>query len=93
MMKIKTKLFLGIGFLFLMISALTIIGMVNINSLKNDTDNILSANYNSLDYCRNMLFVLDEDIKQPQVLSKLLDNLKKQQNNITESVKKKQHKY
>jgi two-component system, NtrC family, sensor histidine kinase KinB len=83
-MKIKTKLYLGIGFLFLMILALTIIGMVNINSLKNDTDNILSANYNSLDYCRNMLFVLDEDIKQPLVLSKLLDNLKKQQNNITE---------
>jgi two-component system, NtrC family, sensor histidine kinase KinB len=83
-MKIKTKLFLGIGLLFLMISALTIIGTVNIDSLKNDTDNILSANYNSLDYCRNMLFVLDEDIKQPKVLSKLLDNLKKQQNNITE---------
>lgn len=84
MIKIKTKLILGIGLLSLMISALTIIGMVNINSLKKDTDNILSANYNSLDYCRNMLFVLDKDIKQPEVFSKLLENLKKQQKNITE---------
>ena len=48
-MKIKTKLQLGIGLLFLMVLALTIIGTFNIDSLKDDTDNILKENYNTLD--------------------------------------------
>jgi len=85
MIKIKTKLLLGIGLLFLMILALTIIGTFNINSLKDDTDNILKANYNTLDYSKNMLLALDEDITKPQVLIKFLDNLEKQKNNVTET--------
>lgn len=83
-MKIKTKLVLGVGLLFFMILALTIIGTVSINSLKSDTENILTANYNTLDYCRNMLITLDDDIKQPKVFTKFITNLEKQQNNITE---------
>ena len=83
-MKIKTKLLFGIGLLFFMILALTIIGAVSIDSLKNDTENILSANYNTLDYSRNMMLALDEDIKQPQILLKFKTNLEKQKNNITE---------
>ena len=83
-MKIKTKLLLGIGLLFLMILALTIIGTFNINSLKDDTDNILKANYKTLDYSKNMLLSLDEDITQPQALARFLDNLEKQKHNVTE---------
>jgi NtrC-family two-component system sensor histidine kinase KinB len=54
-MKIKTKLTLGVGLLFLMIIIVSIVGAFNINALKNDTENILTANYNSLEYCRTIL--------------------------------------
>ncbi len=88
MIKIKTKLLLGIGLLFLMILALTVIGTVNINSLKNDTDNILNSNYNTLDYSKNMLLALDEDMTQPHVMAKFNDNLEKQKHNVTETGEK-----
>ena len=88
MIKIKTKLLLGIGLLFLMILALTVIGTFNINSLKNDTDNILNSNYNTLDYCKNMLLALDEDMTQPHVMAKFLENLEKQKHNVTETGEK-----
>ena len=48
-MKIKTKLTLGVGLLFLMIVLLSIISSVNIYKQKSDTEKILIANYNSLE--------------------------------------------
>lgn len=54
-MKIKAKLFLGVGSLFAMIVILTAIGGIYITRLSNDTKNILTANYNTLDYSRQML--------------------------------------
>ncbi len=59
-MKIKTKLTLGVGLLFLLIILLSIVGAKYINELKADTENILVANYNSLEYSRNMLVALDD---------------------------------
>ena len=59
-MKIKTKLTLGVGLLFLLIILLSIVGAKYINELKADTENILVANYNSLEYSRNMLVALEE---------------------------------
>lgn len=79
-MKIKTKLTLGVGLLFLLIIILSIVGAFNINALKQDTDNILTTNYNSLQYCRNMLHVLDKGAG----LDKFEVNLINQENNITE---------
>jgi NtrC-family two-component system sensor histidine kinase KinB len=58
-MKIKTKLTLGVGLLFLMIIIVSIVGAFNINALKNDTENILTANYNSLEYCRTILDAIE----------------------------------
>ncbi len=83
-MRIKTTLNLGVGFLFTMIILLSLVGAYYINALKNDTQNILVANYNTLDYSRNMLRALDEDIATSESINKFSDNLKKQQNNITE---------
>ncbi len=84
MMKIKTKLTLGIGLLFLFIILLVVLGTTYINVLNRDTQNILVANYNTLDYSRSMLIALDEDITNPKSFKKFSDNLIKQQNNITE---------
>jgi NtrC-family two-component system sensor histidine kinase KinB len=53
-MKIKHKLISGIGLLFFMITLLTIVGSVFIHKLSNETKNILVANYNTIDYARNM---------------------------------------
>ncbi|KOY84572.1 histidine kinase [bacterium 336/3] len=78
-MKIKTKLNLGVGLLFLLIILLGIVGVKYIHELKEDTKNILVANHNTLEYSKNMLIALDE--------KKLIDfekNLQKQEKNITE---------
>jgi hypothetical protein len=58
-MKIKTKLNAGVGLLFLMIMLLAVLGGWYINKLKRDTNNILVANYNTLEYSRNMLLALE----------------------------------
>lgn len=47
-MKIKTKLNIGVGLLFMMILLLSILSGWYINQLKKDTNNILKANYNTL---------------------------------------------
>lgn len=83
-MKIKHKLLSGIGLLFSMITLLTIVGSVFIHKLSNETKNILVANYNTIDYARNMLIALNN----PSLTQKELDffdiNFKKQQQNVTE---------
>jgi len=81
-MKIKTKLTLGVGLLFLLIILLSVVGAKYINELKSDTENILVANYNTLEYSRNMLSVLDEGTEK--ALDKFDANLQKQEKNITE---------
>jgi two-component system, NtrC family, sensor histidine kinase KinB len=59
-MKIKTKLTLGVGILFLLIVLLSVMGSVYINKLKSDTEKILTANYNSIEFSKNMLLALDK---------------------------------
>ncbi len=83
-MKIKTKLTLGVGLLFILIILLALVGARYINALKNDTENILVANYNTLEYSRNMLMALDEIPGNGDAIQKIQFNLDKQQQNITE---------
>jgi signal transduction histidine kinase len=83
-MKIKIKLLLGIGLLFAMILLLAILSSVYLYALKNDTQNILVANYNTLEYCRNMLTALDDLPQNANVSKTFAQNLRKQQQNITE---------
>jgi two-component system, NtrC family, sensor histidine kinase KinB len=82
--KIKAKLRLGIGLLFLLIVLLTLLSSLFIKQLKNDTQNILVANYNTLDYSRQMMIALNEGIGQKASAQLFADNLHKQQRNITE---------
>lgn len=83
-MKIKSKLFLEIGFLLAMIGLLTILSTLFVNELSGDTKNILVANYNTLDYSRQMINALNSGIENPSSQKEFTDNLAKQQVNITE---------
>ncbi|KQT26007.1 PAS domain-containing sensor histidine kinase [Chryseobacterium sp. Leaf405] len=84
-MKIKTKLTLGVGLLFVLIVLLSVIGSVYINKLKSDTEKILTANYNSLEFSQNMLLALDK-IKTDSAIA--IKDFKKnnilQEKNLTE---------
>ena len=81
-MKIKTKLTLGVGMLFLLIVLLSVVAIYNINVLKADTENILTANYNSLLYSRNILSELNSSSEKS--LEKFELNLIQQEGNATE---------
>ena len=87
-MKIKAKLNAGVGLLFFMIIVLSTLGGWFIYQLKKDTQNILTDNYNTLQYSRNMLLSLEEIGKEPIALSEFQKNLNLQRKNITESGEK-----
>lgn len=87
-MKIKTKLTLGVGMLFIMILLLALLGTWYTNALKRDTENILTDNYNTLEYSRNMLLALDESQNHPEALQLFQSNLGNQFRNITETGEK-----
>jgi PAS domain S-box-containing protein len=83
-MKIKAKLNIGVGLLFLMIIVLSVLSGLYINQLKKDTHNILVANYNTLEYSRNMLLALEDIDTDPVAYQTFKQHLVKQQNNVTE---------
>lgn len=83
-MKIKTKLNAGVGLLFLMIIVLSVLSGWYINQLKKDTNNILVANYNTLQYSRNMLLALEEINSDPAAFGVFERHLEKQKKNVTE---------
>jgi len=84
-MRIKTKLNLGVGLLFIMIIILSLVGAFYIFQIKKDTQNILKANYSTLEYSRNMLLSLDRiAIDGHPSIAAFEGNLKKQKANITE---------
>ena len=84
-MRIKTKLNLSVGLLFSLIILLSVVSVYYINSIKQDTQNILKANYDSLEYARNMLMAMD-DISENNNDANLIfrKNLELQLLNITE---------
>ena len=84
-MKIKTKSNIGIGLLFLMILLLAFASTWYVSSLKREADNVLAANYLSVEYARNMLGASDQYSAGDTVaLATLRSNLAKQKKNVTE---------
>lgn len=84
-MKIKTKLNLGVGLLFLMIIILSLISAYSVFLIKIDTQNILKANYNTLEYSRNMLLSLEKTGEDRIIdIAFFEKNLKSQMENATE---------
>jgi hypothetical protein len=81
----KTKLNLKVGLLLLMIITLSLVSAYCNFSIENDTENILKANYNTLEYSRNMLLSLDEiNSNKEKAIAIFETNLTKQIGNVTE---------
>lgn len=83
-MKIKTKLTLGVGLLFLMIVLLSVVSAINIYKQKSDTEKILIANYNSLEYSKNMMLALDKMDSDSTQIEIFKNNLSLESKNLTE---------
>ena len=83
-MKIKAKLTVGVGALFLLILALAVVSGWYVNQLKRDTNNILVANYNTLQYARNMLLSLEDVHSDKSAVDTFQKNLDLQKQNVTE---------
>ena len=83
-MRLKTKLSLGTGFLFIAILISGILGIISIRQLKNDAEQVLENNYETLVYNTNMLYAL-EALPQDSTARKVFEeNLSGQLANITE---------
>jgi hypothetical protein len=81
----KNKLTSRIVLLFVMIISLSLVSAYYNFSIENDTENILKANYNTLEYSRNMLLSLDEiNSNKEKAIIAFETNLTKQMGNITE---------
>jgi hypothetical protein len=59
-MSLRTKLTLGLGFLFLIIFGLAAYNSFTIQQLSLEADRVLKDNYDTLVYCKNMLIALDD---------------------------------
>ncbi|MEP7142888.1 MAG: ATP-binding protein [Ferruginibacter sp.] len=83
-MKLKTKLVLGLSFLFVVIITFGSLSFYYINRLSNDSGMVLKNNHESLVYSNNMLKALENFSIKKDAAGILEDNLKKQESNITE---------
>jgi PAS domain S-box-containing protein len=83
-MRIKTKLSLGTGFLFLIILLFGILSMVSIYRLKYDAGQIIKNNYETLVFCNRIQDALNKAGSKPGYINVIEENLGKQELNITE---------
>lgn len=83
-MKIKTKLILALSLLFALILTLSGLAIKQVRQLGDDTKNILVANYQSLDYSRNMYKLLDYVSTEKSAAVKFQKFLDRQKTNTTE---------
>lgn len=88
-MKIKTKLSLGLSFLFAVILLLAGLGAYYAHRLAAEAKEVLKDNYETLEYARNMLqatdvLLLTNNRAHPRALKTFQTNLQRQLNNITE---------
>lgn len=79
------KITLGVGFLFLLIIILSVVGIKFANQISGETQNILADNYKSIEYSRAMLIALDKLKFSNDAIYNFENNLKLQQQNVTET--------
>jgi len=87
-MRIKTKLYLGIGLLFILIVLLAFFAVKQINSLASASENIIRDNKETIVYTQNMLKVLSGIHQDKDALRTFETYLLKQKKNITEAGEK-----
>jgi len=83
-MRLKTKLSIGLTFLFIVILSFGILGIANINRLTREFNQVLKSNHESIVYSNNMLKALDRVKIQKDAIAVFEENLVRQENNITE---------
>jgi len=83
-MNIKTKISLGLFFLFAVILITGGISIYYLGEISNDAKNIIKANYESIEYMQGMTAALDLMQKDSTSLLHLRKNLKAQEGNVTE---------
>ena len=83
-MRLKTKLSLGLIFLFVVIVLFGVLGLFYINRLSDEGRLVLQNNHESLVYCNRMLQALEGLPGDKNALNQFEENLRKQQINITE---------
>jgi PAS domain S-box-containing protein len=82
--RLKTKLSLGLIFLFVVIVLFGVLGLYYINRLSTEGRQVLQNNHESLVYGNKMLQSLEDLHNSDDAQELFRDNLKKQQGNITE---------
>ncbi len=82
--KLKTKLSLGMTFLFIVILVFGILGIFYITKLKNDANKIIQNNHESLVYANHMLQALNHISTDSSAFKTFEKNLNQQESNITE---------
>src|SRR5579872_7413622 len=82
--RLKTKLSLGLIFLFVVIVLFGVLGLFYINRLSNEGALVLQNNHESIVYCNRMLEALENLPADKNSLDIFRDNLGRQQKNITE---------
>jgi two-component system, NtrC family, sensor histidine kinase KinB len=85
-MKVKNKLRLGFGFLFVVVIAFGAAALYSINRISTSAEVILKDNYKSLDYVRGMRAVIDNNLfpLRKQQAAEFDSLLAKEEQNITE---------
>ena len=83
-MNIKTKILLGLGFLFSVILLLGGLGAYYLDQLSTDAVVILRDNYHSLEYVRDMRQAMGDKAQKVEDYPKFQQNLRLQEKNVTE---------
>jgi NtrC-family two-component system sensor histidine kinase KinB len=84
-MSIKTKVALGVVFLFSMIVIVGGVGLYYLNNLSEDSRNILKDNYETLEYTKQIIGNCDDlNLDSAQALKEIEANLLLQEANVTE---------
>lgn len=83
--RLKTKITLGVLFLYIMLLVVSILGYYYLNRLNEKAKFILKDNYESLEYSKNMLVALEDlPSHRASAMQTFSINLQKQQANVTE---------
>ncbi|HEY9260924.1 ATP-binding protein [Chitinophaga sp.] len=83
--RLKTKITLGVLFLYIMLLVVSILGYYYLNRLNEKAKFILKDNYESLEYSKNMLVALEDmPAHRAAAMAVFSGNLRKQQANVTE---------
>ena len=82
--RLKTKLSIGLIFLFIVIVLFGVLGLFYINRLSNEGRLVLKNNHESLVYCNRMLQALEDLRTDRNAMAAFRENLQKQQRNVTE---------